>query len=275
MQGVIESYEEEIVVTPRKRFVHVVDDVSARIEAWHGGRLVTELGGWTSVARAIREANDLAKRYAVADGSTMSIIVREEISRQRVVGDKVDLDRRGETIGRRAVVADRYIYDVVMGDIAADWRTVSFEWTMPIMFGNATDWPGEQLPEFFRPLAIEGWGREFLHSGYGYRNMQISSRIARQAREGEMPAAAMQRRGGRSPSPSQCWVVVMTGTIEIAAPKDRSTEDVIADLVAQRLDVDIEFDQDRDGGKMNRDRWLMWTGFPAAKMVWKGASSGS
>lgn len=272
MRGVIESYEEEIVVAPQKRFVHVVVDVSARIEAWHGGRMVTELGGWTSLTRATSEADYLAKRFGVAVGSTMSIIVREEISWQRVVGDKVDLDHRGETIGRKAVVSDRYVYDAVLGDLAPSWRTVSFEWTMPILFGKATDWPGQQqLAQFFRPLAIQGWGKEFLYSGYGYRNMQISSRIARQARPGEMPNSAMDRK--QPPSPSQCWVVVITGTIEISTPKDRSPADVIADLDAQRLDVDIELDQARDGGRMNRDRWSIWTGSPAAKMVWKDAES--
>jgi hypothetical protein len=269
MRGVVESYEEDVVVATRKRLVHVVDDVTARIEAWHGGRLVTELGGWTSVPAAIREAGVNAKRFGIAAGSTMSIVVREEVSRRRVVGDKIDPDHRGETIGRTAVVADRYVYDVVLGDLPTSWRTVSFEWIMPIIFAKATDWPGEGLPDFFRALAVEGWRKEFLYKGYGYRNMKVSSSSSRPALPGEMPEGVMGRKMGPSPSPSQCWVVVATGTLDVSAPAGRSDTDLLADLTAQRLEVDVELDQARDGGRMNRDRWAIYTGSPAAKLTWK------
>jgi hypothetical protein len=268
MQGVVESYE-DVVVTTKKRFVHVLEDVTAHIEAWHGGRLVTELGGWSSVQTAVRGAAVQAQRFRVTDGSTMSILVREEVSRRRVIGDKVDLDHRGETIGRTAVVAERYVHDAVLGELASSWRTVSFEWIMPILFAKATDWPGECLPEFFRLLTIEGWDRQFLYGGYGYRNVKAGASTSRPARAGEMPEHAMVPRMGRTPSPSQCWVVVVNGSLEVSAPPERSDAEVLADLATQHLRVDVELDQVRDSGRMNRDRWEIYTGVPAAKLIWQ------
>lgn len=268
MGKVVESYEEDVVVTTRKRVVRVVEDVHAAIEAWHGGRRVAELGGWTSVAAAIREAGVHASRFGVDVKSSMSILVREDVSRTKVAGDRVDVDHRGERIGRPTVVAQRYVHDAVFGERMAFFRPVRFEWTMPILFRQAVDWPGEDLPSYFRATMIRGWRPEFLVKGYGYRDMRIEKAFSRPATAGEIPQDRSM--GAPSSTGSRCWIVQMEGVVDVAAPVGRGMKDLLADLEAEELEVEVDIDFEREERRINRDRWAIWTGSPAAKMAWKG-----
>lgn len=270
MSEVIESYEEEAVVTTSRRVVHVVEDVSAHIEAWHGGRKVDDLGGWTHVSAAVREARAKAKWFGVDANSTMSIVVREEISRSRMVGDKVKQEGRGETIGRSIVVAQRYVHDAVLGERMPLWRTLQFNWAFPVRFANANDCPGDDLKNYFRPVTVRDWAEEFLFRGYGYRDMKVTSQTARPARTAEIPK---DRDFDVKPN-SAYWVVEIEGTLQVSAPAGRDIDGIVADLRDQELELDVEIDWNRDGQRINRQRWTIWTGAPAAAPItWQGFPS--
>lgn len=259
MSEVIESYEEEVVVTTSRRTVHVVDDVAAHIEAWHGGRKVDELGGWTHVAAAVREARAKASWFGVDEKSSMSIVVREEISRSRIVGEKANLDHRSERIGRSVVVAQRYVHDAVFGERMPLWRTFHFSWAFPIRFCHSHDHPGDDLTNYFRPLTVRGWS-------YGYRDMKVTSQTMRPARAGEIPK---DQDFDAKPSPAY-WMIEMGGTLQVSAPAGRDIEDIVADLHGQELEIDVEIDWNRDRQRINRQRWTIWTGAPAAaKITWQ------
>jgi hypothetical protein len=269
MGRIVESYEEPVVVTTAKRFVHVVEDTAAHVEAWHGGRLVDTLGGWTSTAAAIRDAGEKARRFGVGTLSSMSIVVREEIRRSRVLGDKVDPDRRGDTLQREVTVAERYVHDAVFGPRTAVPRKMAFAWAMPVQFSKTTDWPGDGLKDYFRALTIRGWRPEFLYGGFGYRNLEIDRVSTRLARPDEIPPDAERKKVGPTP---ECWMVVFEGTIEVLSPISCGIDKVVEALGAEDLDLDIFVDWRKDRERIQRERWAIWTGSPATKpMLWRPA----
>jgi hypothetical protein len=224
MQGTeVGTFEETYVVT-RTRKVRVYDEEAASVTAWHGGRLLAELGGGGSVPAALREAAAEARRYGVGPGSTLSLRVSRTLTRRR---ELVEEDRR-EARSQRMVVYRRHVHDVVAGDLPVSEATLSFRLGGWVAVPHGDD-PARYAPFYAAPEADEPTPAA-LFAGYGHGAPAWDA-----ARIVEPETSPPPDR-----KPGKAWHrVAMEGTLPVLVPPGGSVDELLGMGFSMGIDTDF------------------------------------
>lgn len=230
--ALVRSYEED-VVEKRRRTIHVMDELTARVSLWHGGIKIDDVGGWTNTSAALEDALRVARRYSIDGSSTLRIRVCEEVRRFRRV-------LRGESYGHPVyenefpkgdvLVLRRHVWDDVAGVI--ETRLVSFGFRLRNTIGYPVGEDAEATPRGFYSDAQGSMDDAGLWRGLGIGEASIESVKS-------SPCDAPKSERGDS---GVTWkAIAIEGNCRIHVPVSMNDAEAL-DLLGRHADVRVSLD---------------------------------
>jgi len=159
--GDVSMEYDETYVERKVRRVRIEETEHGEVGAWHGGRLIDRMSGWTSLRAAVEDAREQAERFAVGPGSTLSIRVCLTVERTWSYPDQPGTRRRPDL-----VILRRHVHDAVRGEISAAQSRLSFRLGAWVAVPAGED-PTPCLA-YFAGVKVAMIREDVLFEGYGH-----------------------------------------------------------------------------------------------------------
>ncbi len=252
----VRVFEDEVVET-RKRTIHVFEELTARVSAWHAGRHITDFTAFTHLPTAITEAEEICERYSINKRSSLHI--RVDVEQRRVFKVRDPSDRFEGYLSQSPrpdeVIMRRHVWDSHKGILHARRVEADVELSMP--YGvKAADDPGDQIVQILaavQPRMGPKW--PFFYEGLGLGEIR-STFVER--RDAGPPKGDPDR---LSKSMDRWGELAIKGRLSLEIPDHVKAAQVQSHL--KEIDMSILLDRNFLGGVVNR--MCIYSGTPTLR----------
>ena len=268
MQRIVDEYA-DVVLQRRSRDVHVLEEVTATISAWHGNSMVASLEGYSSLQPALSRTRHFEEAFSLTPASSMFLRVEERVVRRwrpvRSVDSGHGATYESDDARPRKKSGIRHVWDSRTGPIPQEGRDAWFEIENWVGLG-AYDIPDPVLTATFLDVEAVLERPASLLTGIG-----LGRTVVRETNVVRCPPPDRIRDRAGVESFAK---VTLRGTCPILVPPDADEAAVSSFLGRVNLVSLIEWETLR-AFVGERRQPVLWTGEPAAAHSWHAHRPGS
>jgi len=249
-------FEDEII-EKRKRIVHVFEDVTATITAWHGDEQLSSHSSLNNADSAIEEAEGLCKRYGVTPKASLHF--RVDVKKERSYRTLLRDGKWPEYDSKRAkpclTILRRHVWDSHVGKLETNRAFADFEILLPVGMKPEDD-PGAALIQLLDSVEPQV-DQDMLWDGFGVGEATIDSCV-------RVEFDGLPPKPDRADRNVSRWAnLLVRGRLGLEVPIKMSAKAVLKHLESVDLNVRIDW-AFLDG---IAHRLVVYSGAPAARFT--------